>query len=38
MEEIGTEPNVYYLPPVNRLVPFDETDKHLDETDNMHHH
>lgn len=39
MEELGTEPNVYYLPPVNRLVPFDETDKHLDDThDEMHHH
>ncbi len=25
LEELGTEPNVYYLPPVNRLFPFDET-------------
>jgi molybdopterin-containing oxidoreductase family iron-sulfur binding subunit len=25
LEELGTEPNVYYLPPVNRLVPFEET-------------
>ena len=24
LEELGTEPNVYYLPPVNRLVPFEE--------------
>jgi len=38
MEEVGTEPNVYYLPPVNRLVPFDETDKHLDDTEETHHH
>jgi molybdopterin-containing oxidoreductase family iron-sulfur binding subunit len=42
MEDLGTEPNVYYLPPVNRLVPFDEADKHLDmkeeeETDDHHH-
>lgn len=26
-EELGTEPNVYYLPPVDRLFPFDETIK-----------
>ena len=39
MEEVGTEPNVYYLPAVNRLVPFDETDKHLDDNkDEEHHH
>ncbi len=25
LEELGTEPNVYYLPPVDRLVPFEET-------------
>ena len=25
LEELGTEPNVYYLPPVNRLFPFEET-------------
>ena len=34
MEELGTEPNVYYLPPVDRLVPFekcDQQDKHDDE-------
>jgi molybdopterin-containing oxidoreductase family iron-sulfur binding subunit len=24
MEELGTSPNVYYLPPVNRLFPFEE--------------
>jgi len=24
-EELGTEPNVYYLPPVDRLFPFKET-------------
>jgi Fe-S-cluster-containing dehydrogenase component len=39
MEELGTEPSVYYLPPVNRLVPFDETDKHLDgNNDEKHQH
>lgn len=25
LEELGTEPNVYYLPPVDRAVPFEET-------------
>lgn len=25
MEDLGTEPNVYYLPPKDRLVPFEET-------------
>ncbi|MDH3648772.1 MAG: 4Fe-4S dicluster domain-containing protein [Saprospiraceae bacterium] len=25
LEELGTEPNVYYLPPANRSVPFEET-------------
>lgn len=24
LEELGTEPRVYYLPPVNRLFPFEE--------------
>ena len=24
LEELGTEPNVYYLPPVNRLFPFED--------------
>jgi molybdopterin-containing oxidoreductase family iron-sulfur binding subunit len=24
LEELGTEPNVYYLPPVDRLFPFEE--------------
>ena len=24
LDELGTEPNVYYLPPVDRLVPFEE--------------
>jgi molybdopterin-containing oxidoreductase family iron-sulfur binding subunit len=23
MEELGTKPSVYYLPPVNRLFPFE---------------
>ena len=27
MEYFGTEPNVYYLPPVNRIYPFEETIK-----------
>ncbi|NNC94229.1 MAG: 4Fe-4S dicluster domain-containing protein [Chitinophagales bacterium] len=26
LEDLGTEPNVYYLPPVDRLVPFDKSD------------
>lgn len=26
-EELGTKPNVYYLPPVNRLFPFKEEEK-----------
>ena len=25
LEELGTQPNVYYLPPANRLFPFKET-------------
>ena len=25
MEELGTKPRVYYLPPVDRMFPFDET-------------
>jgi molybdopterin-containing oxidoreductase family iron-sulfur binding subunit len=24
MEDLGTKPRVYYLPPVNRLFPFEE--------------
>ncbi len=31
MEDLGTEPSVYYLPAVDRMVPFNETDKQLDE-------
>jgi Fe-S-cluster-containing dehydrogenase component len=27
LESLGTEPNVYYLPPVNRLFPFEEEKK-----------
>ena len=39
MEDLGTEPSVYYLPPVDRMVPFNETDKHLDDKEeDMHHH
>lgn len=25
LEELGTEPNVYYLPPVDRMFPFEDT-------------
>ena len=25
LEELGTKPRVYYLPPVDRMFPFDET-------------
>lgn len=40
MEELGTEPRVYYLPPVNRSFPFEEdkvkhnTNENGDETEN----
>lgn len=27
MEELGTEPRVYYLPPVNRMFPFQEAEE-----------
>jgi Fe-S-cluster-containing dehydrogenase component len=27
MEDLGTEPNVYYLPPVDRLFPFEENEE-----------
>jgi len=27
MEELGTQPNVYYLPPVDRMFPFKEEDE-----------
>jgi len=30
MEELGTEPNVYYLPPVDRLFPFEDTSEESD--------
>ncbi|MCK5469782.1 MAG: 4Fe-4S dicluster domain-containing protein, partial [Cyclobacteriaceae bacterium] len=26
MEDLGTEPNVYYLPPVDRMFPFKDND------------
>ena len=39
MEELGTEPNVYYLPAVNRLVPFEDTPKPKDDKmEDMNHH
>ncbi len=40
LEDLGTEPSVYYLPPVNRLVPFDESENYDPESDNDggHHH
>jgi molybdopterin-containing oxidoreductase family iron-sulfur binding subunit len=36
MEELGTEPRVYYLPPVNRKYPSPE-EKHMQEDTPMHH-
>jgi len=30
MEELGTEPNVYYLPPVDRLFPFKDENEESD--------
>jgi molybdopterin-containing oxidoreductase family iron-sulfur binding subunit len=27
MEDLGTEPNVYYLPPVDRLFPFKDSEE-----------
>jgi molybdopterin-containing oxidoreductase family iron-sulfur binding subunit len=30
MEELGTEPNVYYLPPVDRMFPFEENEEEKD--------
>ena len=39
MEELGTEPSVYYLPAVNRLVPFEDTQKPKDDKmEDMNHH
>ena len=39
MEELGTEPSVYYLPAVNRLVPFEEPPKTKDDKmGDMNHH
>lgn len=39
MEELGTEPSVYYLPAVNRLVPFEDTKKPKDDKmEDMNHH
>jgi Fe-S-cluster-containing dehydrogenase component len=32
MEELGTKPRVYYLPPVDRLFPFEETTKENSES------
>lgn len=32
MEELGTKPRVYYLPPVNRLFPFEEMEEEVKET------
>jgi hypothetical protein len=31
LEDLGTKPNVYYLPPVDRLFPFEEG-KNVEET------
>ena len=38
MEELGTKPSVYYLPPVNRNFPYEsgvESDKEDDKNDNL---
>src|SRR5688500_3290433 len=32
LEELGTKPRVYYLPPVNRLFPFEEMEEDTTET------
>lgn len=34
MEDLGTKPRVYYLPPVNRLFPFEEHQEIFEEQDN----
>ena len=36
LEDLGTEPSVYYLPPVNRLVPYDESDNHQSKEEQGH--
>lgn len=33
MEDLGTKPRVYYLPPVNRLFPFEEESKSEDNSE-----
>lgn len=36
MEDLGTEPSVYYLPPSNRLVDFEEGLENYDEFNSVH--
>ena len=31
LEELGTEPNVYYLPPINRMFPYERGFSNLSE-------
>jgi molybdopterin-containing oxidoreductase family iron-sulfur binding subunit len=38
MEDLGTEPNVYYLPPKDRLVPFEETLEDEESSNEEHNH
>lgn len=33
MEDLGTKPSVYYLPPVNRNFPFESGEENIDEVD-----
>ena len=32
MEELGTKPRVYYLPPVDRLFPFEKDNEEQSES------
>lgn len=36
MEDLGTDPSVYYLPPASRLFPFKEPKEEIEETENQH--
>jgi molybdopterin-containing oxidoreductase family iron-sulfur binding subunit len=35
MEDLGTKPRVYYLPPVNRLFPFEDRTEEIIEEENI---
>lgn len=37
MEDLGTKPSVYYLPPVNRNFPFESGEENILETDKKYH-